>query len=217
MRITHLGHACVLVEMADQRILIDPGGFTPGFEDLRELSAIVVTHQHADHLDQQRLPELLRHNPDARVLVDPGSLPIISGLGADAVAHGGTSTLGRVRVTPVGEIHALIHDDIPRIPNVGVVLQAVGEPSFYHPGDSVEGEPGDVDIVAFPLNAPWQRSREMTGFLRRLNPPIAIPIHDGLLGERGRDLYLGQAEALGGADTEIRDLAEQGAIEFRVG
>ena len=51
MRITSLGHACLLVETGDQRILIDPGTFSPGFQDLTDLDAIVVTHQHADHVD----------------------------------------------------------------------------------------------------------------------------------------------------------------------
>ena len=41
-----------------------------------------------------------------------------------------------------------------------------------------------------------------------------MPIHDGLLNATGRGLYLGQADQLGGADTEIRDLAGQGAVEF---
>ena len=27
MRITHLGHACLLLEMADARVLVDPGTF----------------------------------------------------------------------------------------------------------------------------------------------------------------------------------------------
>lgn len=214
MRLTHLGHACLLVEIGDQRILLDPGGFTPGFETVRDLSAVVITHQHPDHLDRDRLPELVRGNPGARILADPGSVEVLSGLGLDAEGHGGPTSLGAVTLTPVGEVHALIHDDIPRIPNVGVVLHADGEPSLFHPGDSLEAEPGKVDVVAFPLNAPWQRSREMTGFLRRLNPPRAVPIHDGLLNRRGRELYLRQARSLGGADTEIRDLAGQGPVDF---
>lgn len=213
MRLTHLGHACLLVEIGDERILIDPGGFTPGFEELRDLSAVVVTHQHADHLDQRRIPVLLHHNRDARLLADPGSVEVLSGLGLDAELTERTR-VGHVTITPVGEVHALIHDDIPRIPNVGVVLRAVGEPALFHPGDSLDGEPGDVDVVAFPLNAPWQCSREMTGFLRRLNPATAVPIHDGLLNDQGRELYLRQADSLGGADTEIRDLAGRGAVEL---
>ncbi|MFW5470005.1 MBL fold metallo-hydrolase [Knoellia sp. CPCC 206435] len=214
MRLTHLGHACLLVETGDQRILLDPGGFTPGFEAVRDLTAVVLTHQHPDHLDRERLPVLTAGNPGARVLSDPGSAEVLVGLGIEAEVHRGESRLGAVTVSPVGEVHALIHDDIARIPNVGVVLRAGGEPSLFHPGDSLEGEPGDVDVVAFPLNAPWQRSREMTGFLRRLNPPVAVPIHDGLLNASGRELYLGQARSLGGADTEVRDLAGRGAVEL---
>lgn len=213
MRLTHLGHACLLVEIGDERVLIDPGGFTPGFEDLRDLSAVVVTHQHADHLDQRRVPILMEHNAGARLLADPGSVEVLSGLGLDAEVFEGAK-IGAVVLKPVGEVHALIHDDIPRIPNVGVTLRAVGEPSLHHPGDSLENDPGEVDVVAFPLNAPWQRSREMTAFLRRLNPPVAVPIHDGLLNDEGRALYLRQADSLGGADTEIRDLAARGAVDF---
>lgn len=214
MRLTHLGHACLLVEMRGERILIDPGGFTPGFEALRDLSAVVVTHQHADHLDQRRVPTLLHHNPGARLLVDPGSIEVLSGLGLDAEVRGEQTRVGGVTLTAVGEVHALIHEDIPRIPNVGVVLRALGEPSLYHPGDSLDGDPGDVDVVAFPLNAPWQASRDMAGFLRRLNPPQAVPIHDALLSDEGRRLYLGQADRLGGASTVIHDLAARGAVEF---
>lgn len=214
MRLTHLGHACLLVETADERILIDPGNLVPSFDEVRDLSAVVITHQHPDHLDPDRVPDLLRANPNARVLCDPGSVEVLSGLGLDARAHEGASDVGAVTISPIGEHHALIHDDIPVIPNIGVVLRAEGEPSLFHPGDSLDGEPGQVDVVAFPLNAPWQRSRDMTGFLRRLNPAIAVPIHDGLLNPAGRAGYLKQADQLGGKDTEIRDLAGEGAVDF---
>ncbi|MDT0215421.1 MBL fold metallo-hydrolase [Rothia sp. ARF10] len=214
MRLTHLGHACLLAEIGGERILIDPGGWTPGFEALRDLSAVVVTHQHADHLDQRRLPVLMGHNRSARLLADPGSVEVLSGLGLDAEVRTEPTKVGRVSLLPVGETHALIHEDIPRIPNVGVVLRALGEASLYHPGDSLDGDPGEVDVVAFPLNAPWQASRDMAGFLRRLNPPVAVPIHDALLSREGRELYLRQADQLGGVDTEIRDLAARGAVEL---
>jgi L-ascorbate metabolism protein UlaG (beta-lactamase superfamily) len=214
MRLTHLGHACLLVEIADERILVDPGGFTPGLEAVRDLTAVVVTHQHPDHLDQVRFPGLMAANPGARVIADSGSVEILSSLGVEAEVHAGPSTLGAVHLTPVGEVHARIHDDIARIPNVGIMLRAEGEPSLFHPGDSLDGDPGPVDVVAFPLQAPWQRSRDMAGFLRRLDAPVAVPIHDGLLNASGRDLYLGQARSLGGVDTEVRDLAARGAVEF---
>ena len=214
MRLTHLGHACLLVELGDERILIDPGTFTAGFEELRDLSAIVVTHQHPDHLDPERFPDLVRANEGARLLCDPGSVEVLAALGIEGQAHDGETSIGEVTLTPVGQTHALIHDDLPRIPNVGVVLRAEGEPVLFHPGDAVDQDPGEIDVLAFPLNAPWQRSREMTGFLRRLNPQQAVPIHDGLLNVRGRKLYLQQAGTFGGSDTTVRDLAGAGAVDF---
>ncbi|NHA70340.1 MBL fold metallo-hydrolase [Phycicoccus flavus] len=214
MQITHLGHSCLLVEMAGSRVLIDPGAFSEDFTGLRDLDAVIVTHQHPDHLDADRVPALLSGNPDARVLTDPGSVDVLAGLGVEAQTHDGVTEVGGVRVTPVGRTHALIHDDVPRIPNVGVRLDADGEPSLYHPGDALDADPGEVDVLAFPLMAPWARSRDMTGFLRRLGAPRAVPIHDALLKEAGRNLYLGQARDLGSERTEIVDLAGRGAVTF---
>lgn len=215
MQLTHLGHACVLVEVADTRVLVDPGTFATGWEDLRDLAAVVVTHQHPDHLDVDRLPRLLAANPSALVLVDPGSLRVLADQGIGAQGHGdGATTVGGVDVTAVGELHALIHQEIPRIPNLGVRFDADGEPSLYVPGDALDGEPGDVDVLAFPLSAPWARSREMTAYLRRFNAPVAFPVHDALLSPVGRTLYLSQADSLGGPDTRIRDLAGAGPTRF---
>jgi L-ascorbate metabolism protein UlaG (beta-lactamase superfamily) len=218
MLITHLGHACLLVEMADTRVLVDPGTLADDLDGVRDLAAVLVTHQHPDHLDPERLPGLVAANPDAVVLCDPGSVAVLRGLGVEARDHAGAPTrVGAVTVTPFGREHALIHEEIPRITNVGVRLDAEGEPSFFHPGDALDAEPGAVDVLAFPLQAPWARSRDMTAFLRRLAAPHAVPVHDGLLQERGRRLYLGQAEQLGSPETHIHDLAGAGPTELPAG
>lgn len=216
MRLTHLGHACLLVDSAGARILIDPGSWSPEAFDQRDLAAILITHQHADHVDVERLPGLLRANRDAPVLTDPETAELLQGKGIEARSFDGgqSEQIGEVRVSAVGEMHALIHDDIPRIRNTGMRISADGEPTLFHPGDALDAEPGEVDVLAFPLNAPWARSRDMTGFLRRLNPPHAVPIHDALLSETGRKLYLTQAGQLGGADTQIHDLRDGAPATF---
>jgi L-ascorbate metabolism protein UlaG (beta-lactamase superfamily) len=218
MRITHLGHACLLVEVADARVLIDPGGWSPGARDQRDLDGILVTHQHPDHLDVDSLPDLLRANPAAALLTDPDSAALLHDKGIEATALGGSAEhrVGGATVTGVGELHALIHEEIPRVHNTGMRISAPGEPTMFHPGDALDADPGPVDVLAFPLNAPWQRSREMTAFLRRVAAPNAIPVHDALLSEAGRALYLRQAGTLGSPDTRIHDLGGGRSADFEL-
>ena len=91
MHITHLGHACVLIEMADTRLIIDPGTFAGDLAGVRDLDAVLVTHQHPDHLDPDRFPGLVAHNRHARVdklvhVSAPSALPLRRGMFAARLA-----------------------------------------------------------------------------------------------------------------------------------
>jgi len=216
MRLTHLGHACLLVETGGQRILIDPGVFSPGIEDVTGLNVILVTHQHADHIDLQRLPAMLEANPQARLYAEPQAAAVMAetGIGSEHTVAGEELSIGRVLIMPVGEKHALINEALPRIGNLGVVIRAEGEPSLFHPGDAYDGEPGQIDILALPLNAPWTASRDTVAFAQRIAPKVSVPIHDVLLSAIGRQLYLSQVQSLGPESMELRDLADGVAVEF---
>ena len=104
MRVTHLGHSCLFVELAEVRVLIDPGAFFTGFEDLRDLDAVVVTHQHADHLDQGRVAALLAANRQAAVYADPESAQLILRPNTDVVTTvaGQTHRVGAATLAPGG-------------------------------------------------------------------------------------------------------------------
>lgn len=176
MEITRYGHSCLLVEDGGARVLMDPGAFSRGYEDLRGLTAVLITHQHADHLDPERLPALLEANPDAVLHVDEGSAGTLGDVPHRVVRAGDVLDVG-VRVDVLGEQHAVIHEDLPRIPNVGYLVGG----SFFTPGDALLVPEADVEVLGLPTAAPWLKLSEAVDLLRAVAPRRAFPVHDAVL------------------------------------
>jgi L-ascorbate metabolism protein UlaG (beta-lactamase superfamily) len=218
VQITHLGHSCVLVEAGSTRLLLDPGGFTPGWETTEGLDAVLVSHEHADHLDRDRLPALLARNPGARLVTEPGVAGQLTGSvdrEPEGLEAGSSTTIAGLRVTATGGRHAVIHADIPRVGNVGyLVAETSGTgPTLYHPGDMLEAVPEGVDVLAVPIVAPWEAIKETVDFVRAVGAPVAFPIHDAVLTPAGRGFYQNVLRRLT-KGTELRDLFDAGPVSF---
>jgi L-ascorbate metabolism protein UlaG (beta-lactamase superfamily) len=215
VQITHLGHSCLLIEAAGARVLIDPGAFSAGFEQLTGLDAIAITHQHPDHLDVEQLPMLLEANDGATVLAEPETAAELAKVGLEAhPLHAGESAaLAGLRLEAVGGRHAVIHDDVPRVGNVGVVLSADGEPTLFHPGDAYDTTPAGVDVLAVPLAAPWAALKETVDFVRAVAPGAAFAIHDAMLSGTGRGLYLRVLGGLAPEGMTMLELSGAGAVD----
>ncbi len=181
MKITHLGHACLLVETDGARVLVDPGAFSEGFDDLTDVDAVLVTHQHFDHFEPERVAALLAANPAAPLVVEQATSAVVSeSVGADrvhVVAPGDHFDVKGVEVEVVGGTHATIHRDIDLIPNIGFYFPASG---LLHPGDEFNPPAVDVRLLALPISGPWQKLSDTVDYLRAVNPERAFPIHEGV-------------------------------------
>ena len=200
MQVTHFGHSCVLLDTGAARLLIDPGSFSTGFEGLTGLDAVLVTHQHPDHLDPERLPALLRANPDVRLIVDSGTAGQLGDVDHETVEPGATVTVAGARVEVLGGQHAVIHPDIPRIVNNAYLVDG----THLHPGDALDTVPGDVDVLFLPAAAPWSKISETIEYLRAVAPRAAVPIHQGILANPA--VFYGHLDRLGPERTTFRPL-----------
>lgn len=208
MRITKFGHACLLVEQGDARLLLDPGAFSTGFEQLTDLTAVLITHQHHDHVQADKLPALLERNPQAVLHCDEGTAEQLAerGLPVRAVHAGDVLDLG-TRVRVVGRDHAVIHPDVPGIPNTGYLVAE----RFFHPGDAFTVPDADVEVLGLPTGAPWLKAAEAVDYLRAVRPRVGVPIHEA--GLSVPQLYYALFERLAPDGTEVRVIDGAGPVD----
>ena len=188
MRLTKLGHACVRIETNGVRIVIDPGAFSAP-DALEGADAVLVTHEHLDHVVPDKLIAAATAAPDLRVWTTPATAAQLAALGdrVTAVRHGDRFDIGGVDVNVYGEHHALIHADVPLAQNVG--FRVGGE--VYHPGDSYTVPEDSTPILLTPDGGPWLRVSELVDFVREVAPEKAYLIHDAVLTEAGQSVVAG--------------------------
>jgi L-ascorbate metabolism protein UlaG (beta-lactamase superfamily) len=217
MQLTHFGHSCLLAAFesgdgTDTTLLFDPGVFSHGFEGITGLSAILVTHQHPDHVDTSRLGALIDGNPDAALYADPQTAAQL-GEPWQPVKVGDELGVGGVRIRGVGGVHAVIHPEIPLINNISYLVgDSEHAARLMHPGDALYIPREPVDVLALPAAAPWMKISEGVEYLRAVNPSRAIPIHQGIVNPVAYNLYYQRYIEMG--STDFRVLEAENGTEF---
>jgi len=209
MRLTKLGHSCIRLEKDGAALVIDPGGWSDPASALAGAGAVLITHEHPDHLDAAAVRAALSADPGLGLWANASVTEQFRDFGArvHTVGHGDTFSAAGFGVHVYGHDHAQIHRDIPVIPNTGFAVD--GE--VFHPGDSLTVPEDRLPTLLLPIVAPWLKTAEMIDYAREVAPQRAYAIHDAILNENGLGLMQRMMQVAAQPDSSFSRL-EPGVV-----
>ncbi|GAA1599941.1 MBL fold metallo-hydrolase [Actinoplanes couchii] len=161
--------------------------------------AVLVTHEHFDHLDVAAVTAAAARNPALRIYAHEAVLKLLPDAAEATVAVGAGESFEAAgfQIRGYGGQHAIIHPYVPVFANLGFLISD-GAANLYHPGDSFVAPDEPVETLFAPMNAPWATIAESLEFVRGIQPGRAFALHDGLINERGAAVYGSHLEKFSG-------------------
>lgn len=182
MRITKLGHACVLFAEGDDCLVVDPGSLSADLGTPAGVRAVVATHAHGDHVTSAQVEALVAANPELTVF-GPDEVAGAAGCTTfQSVAGGEVVVIGAFSLRFFGSRHAPVRHGQPDVANVGVLVNE----TVFCPGDSFAVPDFDIPVLALPTSGPWLKTAEAADFLEAVRPRAWFATHDAFLSETGR-------------------------------
>jgi len=181
MKLTKYEHACLVLSVASDRLIIDPGEWLSP-PDFTDIVAVVVTHEHKDHWTSANLERILEASPGARIFAPAGVAARAQGFDVEIVAHGDHVEIAGFSLDFFGEKHAIIHSTVPVIDNVGVLVNN----ELYYAGDSYTVPEAPVGTLAAPIGAPWLKISEAMEYVLAVKAARVFYTHDMTLSVIGR-------------------------------
>lgn len=186
MRFTKFGHSCVRLEKDGAVLVVDPGVWTDAAAALAGAAAVMVTHEHADHLDVGAVRTALQASPELTLWANPQVTAQFTEFGdrVHELRHGDVLSAAGFGVHVYGHDHALMHKDIPQVVNTGFLIE--GE--LFHPGGSFTVPEEPVRTLLVPIAGPWLWVGAMIDYFRAVAPVRGYAIHDAILNDNGLGL-----------------------------
>lgn len=198
--IQRLTDSCLLITTDSDATLFDPGFHTYqsgefDLSSLGEVSRVMITHEHGDHVNPEFVAWLIDRGEDVEVYSNQAVAGILAehdievstglpqGVTAEDVPH---------EVLPTGAAP----------PNRAFTIERL----FTHPGDSRQPT-RCAPVLALPLMAPWGSATGAVEFARTLQPDQVVVAHDFYLSQSGREWIRGIVKAVLADDgIELVDL-----------
>jgi L-ascorbate metabolism protein UlaG (beta-lactamase superfamily) len=204
MQITKYEHACLVLENDGKKVVLDPGAYTRPLDGLENVVAIVITHMHDDHCNEQQIDRILSSSPGAKIYGTDEVCKRLNDYPTTPVHHGDFYREGGFSLEFFGDMHAEIHRSIPLLQNCGVMINE----SLYYPGDSYTRPDRAVEILACPTSAPWLKISDVMDFVAEIKPKHCFPTHNVHLSDIGHELNNGRVkqvvEAGGGSFAYLK-------------
>src|ERR1700749_1623524 len=123
MRLTKLGHSCVRLEKDGASLVIDPGMWS-GADALAGADAVLITHEHPDHIDGDVVRAALESNPALQLWTVPTVAAEYVGVGdrVPGAGHGDAVKAVGFDVHGHGYDHASVYPGMPTVANVGFLV-----------------------------------------------------------------------------------------------
>jgi len=179
MKITKIGHCCLLIEEKGLRILTDPGAWSEAQNELKNIQLILITHEHQDHFYLDSLKQVLKNNPEAKIITNlsVNKLLLAENIQSEILGSDKITNFQGLNLKALGKEHAEIYNDFGRVENTGFLL---GE-KFFYPGDSFTLPEVPIEVLALPVCGPWLTIKQSINFALAVKPKMAFPVHDGML------------------------------------
>jgi len=173
-------YAGVTIKTPNKTLVIDPADIDPQF--FKTVDMVLVTHEHADHLDEAVIRDLHRRT-QCPVVADSTSAKRLG----DAIASNKLHEMRMGREVKLGNItiraEAFTH---PATTPVSYLITSEDGVRVYHTGDSLPnpdmkkiGERNPPDVVFCTVGAPAPGASPQSGLeiVRLVKPKVAVPYH----------------------------------------
>ncbi len=182
MKLTKFEHSCLVIELEGGKLVVDPGSFTVPLIDYTGITAVVITHEHADHWTPEHLERIVKDSPDVTLFGPEGVTNAAKDFPVTTVHAGDVVIVGPFTLAFYGGQHAIIHSSIPVVDNLGVMIND----TLFYPGDSFTVPPVPVEVLATPVGAPWLKIAEVMDYVTAVSPARSFPVHEMVLSVAGK-------------------------------
>jgi L-ascorbate metabolism protein UlaG (beta-lactamase superfamily) len=181
LRITFIGHGTLMLDWKGWIIHVDPVSREADYTKLPKADLILITHEHADHLDPKAVAQI--RQAGTRIVANEAAAKALSG--AEVLHNGEAITINGVNILAIAAYNTTPGREHfhPRGRGNGYVLDFAGQRVYIAGDTEVTREMlglKDIAVAFLPMNQPYTMTPEQVAeAARALRPRILYPYHYG--------------------------------------